>query len=90
MTGFEPRTSGTEATALQTETQTLLICCYFTYWIKRGQEWAIKNNYLPLQSSKWNCTQCDQMGNLLDFGPLFKAFGNNLFAYISCTLRQFL
>ena len=30
------------------------------------------------------------MGDLLDFGQLFKAFGNNEFAQISYILRQFL
>ena len=29
-------------------------------------------------------------GDLFDFGQLFKAFGNNKFAQISHTLRQFL
>ena len=29
-------------------------------------------------------------GDLLDFGQLFKAFGNNQFAQISHILRQFL
>ena len=29
-------------------------------------------------------------GDFLDFGPLFKAFGNNYFAQISHILRQFL
>ena len=31
-----------------------------------------------------------RFGNLLDFGPLFKAFGSNLLAQISPILRQFL
>ena len=31
-----------------------------------------------------------RLGNLLDFGQLFKAFGNNKFAQISYILRQFL
>ena len=31
-----------------------------------------------------------RLGNLLDFGPLFKAFVNNYFARISYILRQFL
>ena len=30
------------------------------------------------------------LGDLLDFGQLFKAFGNNQFAQISHILRQFL
>ena len=30
-----------------------------------------------------------RLGDLLDFGPLFKAFGNNSFAQISHILRQF-
>ena len=31
-----------------------------------------------------------RLGDLLDFGQLFKAFGNNSFAEISYILRQFL
>ena len=31
-----------------------------------------------------------RLGNLLDFGQLFKAFGNNQFAQISYIFRQFL
>ena len=31
-----------------------------------------------------------RLGDLLHFGQLFKAFGNNLFAQISHILRQFL
>ena len=31
-----------------------------------------------------------RLGNLLDFGQLFEAFGNNQFAQISHILRQFL
>ena len=34
--------------------------------------------------------QRDQIGDLLDFGQLFKALGNNKFAQISHILRQFL
>ena len=30
-----------------------------------------------------------RLGDLLDFGQLFKAYGNNLFAQISQILRQF-
>ena len=30
-----------------------------------------------------------RLGNLFDFGQLFKAFGNNYFAQISYILRQF-
>ena len=30
------------------------------------------------------------LGNLMNFGQLFKAFGNNYFAQISHILRQFL
>ena len=34
--------------------------------------------------------QCDhRLGNLLDFGQLFKAFGNNYFAQISQILKYF-
>ena len=35
-------------------------------------------------------TSVTRLGNLLDFGQLFKALGNNKFAYISHILRQFL
>ena len=35
-------------------------------------------------------TNVTRLGDLLDFGQLFKAFGNNLFAQISYILRQFL
>ena len=31
-----------------------------------------------------------RLGDLLDFGQLFKAFGNNKFVQISPILRQFL
>ena len=31
-----------------------------------------------------------RLGDLLDFGQLFKVFGTNLFAQISHILRQFL
>ena len=31
-----------------------------------------------------------RLGDLLDFGQLFKAFGNNEFVQISCILRHFL
>ena len=31
-----------------------------------------------------------RLGDLLDFGQVFKAFGNNQFAQISHILRQFL
>ena len=34
--------------------------------------------------------QCDQIGRFLNFGQLFKALGNNLFAQIFHILRQFL
>ena len=34
--------------------------------------------------------QCDQIRRLLDFGPLFKAFGNNYFVQFSHILKQFL
>ena len=36
------------------------------------------------------CGQCDQIGNVLHIGQLFKAFGNNELAQISHILRQFL
>ena len=35
-------------------------------------------------------TSVTRLGDLLDFGQLFKAFGSNLFAQISYILRQFL
>ena len=35
-------------------------------------------------------TSVTRLGNLLDFGQIFKAFGNNYFAQISHILRQFL
>ena len=35
-------------------------------------------------------TSVTRLGDILDFGQLFKAFGNNLFAQISHILRQFL
>ena len=35
-------------------------------------------------------TSVTRLGDLLDFGQLFKAFGNNYFAQISHILRQFL
>ena len=40
----------------------------------------------------WHCqTRCvTRLGDLLDFGQLFKACGNNKFAQISHILRQFL
>ena len=34
-------------------------------------------------------TSVTRLGNLMDFGQLFKAFGNNLFAKISHILRHF-
>ena len=37
--------------------------------------------------SELDCDQCDKMGDLLDFGKLFKAFGNNYFSQISHILR---
>ena len=35
-------------------------------------------------------TSVTKLGDLLDFGQLFKAFGNNKFAQIFYILRQFL
>ena len=35
-------------------------------------------------------TSVTRLGDLLEFGQLFKAFGNNCFAQISHILRQFL
>ena len=32
--------------------------------------WFVKMSYMTYN-------QCDHLGNLFDFGPLFKAFGNN-------------
>ena len=52
---------------------------------------------LTEQGAAFRCSEqvCDatsvtRLGDLLDFGPIFKAFGNNLFAQISYILRQFL
>ena len=38
----------------------------------------------------FNLTSVTRLGNLLEFGQLFKAFGNSKFAQISHILRQFL
>ena len=38
----------------------------------------------------WFLVSVTRLGDLLDFGQLFKAFGNIYFAQISHTLRQFL
>ena len=46
-----------------------------------------KNNLLLCLSF---VTIVTRLGNLLDFGQLFKAFGNSYFAQISHILRQFL
>ena len=37
-----------------------------------------------------NRNSVTKLGDLLDFGQVFKAFGNSLFAQISHILRQFL
>ena len=38
----------------------------------------------------WPSSSVTRLGYLLDFGQLFKAFGNNEFAQISLILGQFL
>ena len=40
--------------------------------------------------SLWIPTSVTRLGDLLDFGQLFKAFGNNYFAQILHIIRQFL
>ena len=48
------------------------------------------NSQLILSSSIYIVTSVTRLGDFLDFGPHFKAFGNNKFAQISHNLRQFL
>ena len=44
----------------------------------------------PTTFGTWVSSSVTRSGDLLDFGQLFKAFGNNQFAQISHILRQFL
>ena len=45
---------------------------------------------LFITCSIWFKVSVTRLGDLLDFGQLFKAFGNNQFTQISHILRQFL
>ena len=51
-------------------------------FISLGEIWSVKR--------KWVSVSVTRFGNFLHFGRLFKAFGNNYFAQISHSLRQFL
>ena len=48
------------------------------------------DSYLALIVILLHLSSVTRLGNLLDFGQSFKAFGNNYFAQISYILRQFL
>ena len=45
-------------------------------------------NFCPIEQS--GASSVTRSGDLLDFGKLFKAFGNDKFAQISHILRQFM
>ena len=46
------------------------------------------HNYNLIYRPKYDAASVTRLGDLLDFGQLFKAFGNNQFAQISHILRQ--
>ena len=45
---------------------------------------------IPAKNVKLNLFSVTRLGDLLDFGQLFKAFGNNLYLQLSHILRHFL
>ena len=50
----------------------------------------LDHNLIKVDTSRKVASSVTRFGNFLDFGQLFKAFGNNQFAQISHILRQFL
>ena len=52
----------------------------------KKQNWFLN----PNEHSRGHSSSVTRLGNLLDFGQLFKAFGNSEFVQISDILRQFL
>ena len=53
-------------------------------------EFAVQPIFGAKQISSCTKNSVTRLGDLLDFGQLFKAFGNNKFAQISHILRQLL
>ena len=59
-----------------------MIAILIIWWKQSGEIYFI--------SFAYDATSVTRLGHFLDFGQLFKAFGNNQFAQISQILRQFL
>ena len=57
---------------------------------KTKQRFQLLGDWLSASFKMFNQVSVTRLGDLLDFGPLFKAFSNNEFAQISHFLRQFL
>ena len=60
-----------------------------TAWDERWKAQVNPKSY-RWATSFTSTTSVTRLGDLLDFGQVFKAFGNNKFAQISHILRQFL
>ena len=52
--------------------------------------WLAIGNIKKNKRQTWYTNSVTRLGDLLDFGQIFKAFGNNLFVQISHILRKFL